>query len=109
MLAALPKVRLIVTTRAEPGNAGAMSTPEATAAVCDRLARRRGGANAPPGHRRRAAVRGVWPRSMWGAGKAALILNLPGSPSGAIESLEAVARLSCRTPIESSEGRNTEA
>lgn len=83
-------VRLVVTT----GGTGIASrdvTPEATIAVCDRLLegvaekmRAQGGKKTPFA----ALSRGVC-----GVRGKALILNLPGSPRGAVESLEAVAGL----------------
>ena len=84
------EVRFIVTT----GGTGIASrdlTPEATVAVCDRLLvgvaermRSEGMKNTPFAALSRAecGVRGC-----------ALILNLPGSPAGAVQSLEAVAGL----------------
>jgi molybdenum cofactor synthesis domain-containing protein len=66
-------------------------TPEATAAVCDKLVpglgelmRLRGLDNTP---------RAMLSRGVAGARGAALIVNLPGSPRGAVESLNAVADL----------------
>ena len=84
------EVSLIVTTGGT-GIAARDVTPEATSAVCDRLLpgiseRMRGeGAKKTPFAALSRAVCGV-------RGKA-LILNLPGSPKGAAESLEAVAEL----------------
>ena len=66
-------------------------TPEATASVCSRLIpglserMRRAGETKNP--------RAVLSRAMAGARKAALIINLPGSPQGAVESLDAIAEL----------------
>jgi len=83
-------VRLIVTTGGT-GIAARDLTPEATTAVCDRLLHgvsermRSEGAKKTP---LAALSRGVC-----GVRDQALILNLPGSPKGAVESLEAVAGL----------------
>ena len=84
------KARLVVTT----GGTGIASrdvTPEATRAVCDRLLEgipermRSEGAKQTP----LAALS----RALCGIRGSALILNLPGSPSGAVESLQAVIAL----------------
>jgi molybdopterin adenylyltransferase len=84
------EVRLIVTT----GGTGIASrdvTPEATVAVCDRLL---------DGVAERMRVEGAkktrfaaLSRAVCGVRGRTLILNLPGSPAGAVESLEAVAEL----------------
>ena len=67
------------------------STPEATAAVCEKLVpglaelmRNQGG---------QANPRAVLSRAVAGIRERTLIVNLPGSPRGAVESLEAVAEL----------------
>ena len=84
------KVRLIVTTGGT-GIAARDVTPEATRAVCDRLIEgvaeriRAGGIKKTPFAALSRGVCGV-------RGKA-LILNLPGSPTGAVESLETVIEL----------------
>jgi molybdenum cofactor synthesis domain-containing protein len=84
------EVRLIVTTGGT-GIAPRDVTPEATIAVCDRMLEgvaeimRREGARKT---RFAALSRGVC-----GVRGQALILNLPGSPAGAVESLDAVADL----------------
>jgi molybdenum cofactor synthesis domain-containing protein len=84
------EVHLIVTTGGT-GIALRDVTPEATAAVCDRLLNgvaeriRTEGAKKTPFAALSRGVCGVRGR--------ALILNLPGSPTGAVESLEAVAGL----------------
>jgi molybdopterin adenylyltransferase len=82
--------RLVVTTGGT-GIAPRDVTPEATLAVCDRLVegiaeqmRLRGAAKT-----RFAALS----RAVCGVRGASLILNLPGSPTGAVESLEAVIDL----------------
>jgi molybdopterin adenylyltransferase len=84
------EVRLIVTTGGT-GIAERDVTPEATVAVCDRIIdgmaerMRAAGATKTPFA---ALSRGVC-----GVRGQTLILNVPGSPAGAIESLEAVAGL----------------
>lgn len=84
------EVRLIVTTGGT-GIAPRDVTPEATVAVCDRLI---------PGVTERMRSEGVkktpravLSRAVCGVRGTTLILNLPGSPTGAVESLEAVADL----------------
>jgi molybdenum cofactor synthesis domain-containing protein len=84
------EVRFIVTTGGT-GIAPRDVTPEATVAVCDRLLdgvaermRSEGSSKTPFA----ALSRGVC-----GVRGRALILNLPGSPAGAVESLQAVAGL----------------
>jgi molybdenum cofactor synthesis domain-containing protein len=84
------KVRLVVTTGGT-GIALRDVTPEATQAVCERLLdgvaqrmRSEGGKKTPFA----ALSRGVC-----GVRGKTLILNLPGSPAGAVESLEAVVGL----------------
>lgn len=84
------EVHFIVTTGGT-GIAPRDLTPEATRAVCDRLLdgvserMRTEGAKKTPF----AALS----RGLCGVRGRALILNLPGSPSGAVESLEAIANL----------------
>jgi molybdopterin adenylyltransferase len=84
------EVALIVTTGGT-GIAARDITPEATAAVCDRLVAgvaeqmRREGSRSTPLAALSRGICGVRGRS--------LILNLPGSPAGAVESLEAVSGL----------------
>ena len=81
------EARLVVTTGGT-GVAPRDVTPEATAAVCDRvipglseLMRAEGLKKTP---------RAVLSRSVCGSRGQTLLLNLPGSPKGAMESLEAV-------------------
>lgn len=67
------------------------ATPEATAAVCERLI-------PGIGEVMRAAGRGSHPlaalsRAVAGVRGQSIIVNLPGSPKGAVESLDAVAAL----------------
>jgi molybdopterin adenylyltransferase len=84
------EVRFIVTTGGT-GIAARDITPEATVAACDRLLdgvaerMRSEGAKKTPFAALSRGVCGVRGR--------ALILNLPGSPAGAVESLEAVVGL----------------
>jgi len=84
------EVRFIVTTGGT-GVAARDVTPEATVAVCERLL---------DGVAERMRSEGVkktpfaaLSRGVCGVRGRALILNLPGSPSGAVESLEAVVGL----------------
>jgi molybdopterin adenylyltransferase len=84
------EVRLIVTTGGT-GIAPRDVTPEATKAVCDRLL---------DGVAERMRSEGVkktpfasLSRGVCGVRGRAVILNLPGSPAGAVESLQAVTNL----------------
>ncbi len=84
------EVRFIVTTGGT-GIAARDVTPEATMAVCDRLL---------DGVAERMRIEGskktpyaALSRGVCGVRGTALILNLPGSPAGAVESLEAVVEL----------------
>ncbi len=84
------EMRLIVTTGGT-GIAVRDVTPEATIAVCDRLI---------PGFAEKMRSEGAkktplaaLSRGVCGIRGTALILNLPGSPAGAVESLQAVAGL----------------
>src|SRR5579864_6423461 len=84
------EVQLIATTGGT-GIAARDVTPEATIAVCDRLL---------PGISERMRSEGAkktplaaLSRAVCGVSGKALILNLPGSPKGAAESLEAIAEL----------------
>src|SRR5690242_11571976 len=84
------EVQLIATTGGT-GIAARDVTPEATSAVCDRLL---------PGISERMRSEGAkktplaaLSRAVCGVRGKALMLNLPGSPKGAAESLEAVAEL----------------
>ena len=84
------EVQFVVTTGGT-GIAARDVTPEATVAVCDRLL------NGVAEHMRIEGSRkvpfAVLSRGVCGVRGRALILNLPGSPAGAVESLEAVAGL----------------
>ena len=84
------KARLVVTTGGT-GVAQRDVTPEATMAVCDRLL---------PGIAERMRIEGsartkfaALSRGVCGTRGQSVILNLPGSPKGAVESLEAVVDL----------------
>lgn len=84
------EVRLVVTTGGT-GIAARDVTPEATAAVCERLL---------DGVAERMRSEGVkktpfaaLSRGVCGVRGKALILNLPGSPAGSVQSLEAVVEL----------------
>jgi molybdopterin adenylyltransferase len=84
------RVRLIVTTGGT-GIAVRDVTPEATRRVCDRLI------EGLAEHMRAEGVKktpfAALSRGVCGVRGQALILNLPGSPAGAVESLEFVANL----------------
>jgi molybdopterin adenylyltransferase len=84
------EVRFIVTT----GGTGIASrdvTPEATLAVCDRLLH--GVAERMRSEGMKKTPFAALSRAECGVRGRALILNLPGSPAGAVQSLEAVAEL----------------
>ncbi len=67
------------------------TTPEATAAVCQKILLGLGELMREKG--REKNPRAVLSRAVAGVCKRALIVNLPGSPRGAVESLEVVADL----------------
>ena len=67
------------------------STPEATAAICQRILPGLGELMREKG--REKNPRAALSRAVAGVCNRALIVNLPGSPSGAMESLDAVAEL----------------
>jgi molybdopterin adenylyltransferase len=84
------RVDLILTTGGT-GLGPRDNTPEATQAIADRIVpgigeemRRKGSAKVPTA---------LLSRSVAGTRHRSLIINLPGSPTGAVESLEAVAHL----------------
>lgn len=84
------RARLVVTTGGT-GIAPRDVTPEATRAVCERLVEGIAECMRAEGMRKtRFAALG---RGVCGVRGASLILNLPGSPTGAVESLEVVADL----------------
>src|SRR5215471_4980010 len=82
--------RLVVTTGGT-GIAPRDVTPEATRAVCDRLVD--GIAEQMRAKGLAKTCYAVLSRAVCGVRGTSLILNLPGSPAGAVESLEAVADL----------------
>jgi molybdenum cofactor synthesis domain-containing protein len=82
--------RLVVTTGGT-GIAPRDVTPEATRAVCDRLVE--GIAEQIRAHGFRKTQFAVLSRAICGVRGTSLILNLPGSPTGAVESLEVVIDL----------------
>lgn len=84
------EVRFVVTTGGT-GIAARDVTPEATAAVCDRLLV--GVAEQMRSEGMKKTPFAALSRGICGVRGRALILNLPGSPAGAVESLEAVAAL----------------
>jgi len=84
------EVRFIVTTGGT-GIAPRDVTPDATAAVCDRLVD--GIAERMRSEGTKKTPFAALSRGLCGVRGRALILNLPGSPKGAVESLEAVAGL----------------
>jgi molybdenum cofactor synthesis domain-containing protein len=84
------EVRFIVTTGGT-GIAARDVTPEATQAVCDRLLD--GVAERMRSEGSRKTPFAALSRGVCGVRGKALILNLPGSPAGAVESLDAVIGL----------------
>ena len=84
------EVKLVVTTGGT-GIAARDVTPEATVAVCDRLLD--GVAERMRSEGMKKTPFAALSRAICGVRGSALILNLPGSPAGAVESLEAVAGL----------------
>jgi len=84
------EVRLIVTTGGT-GIAPRDVTPEATEAICDRLLD--GVAERMRLEGAKKTIFAALSRGVCGVREKTLILNLPGSPSGAVESLEAVLDL----------------
>jgi molybdopterin adenylyltransferase len=84
------EVRFVVTTGGT-GIAPRDVTPEATVAVCDRLLN--GVAERMRSEGSKKTPFAALSRAVCGVRGCALILNLPGSPAGAVESLEAVVGL----------------
>jgi molybdopterin adenylyltransferase len=84
------EVQLIVTTGGT-GIAARDVTPEATVAVCDRLID--GVAERMRSEGSKKTPFAALSRGVCGIRDRAMILNLPGNPKGAVESLEAVADL----------------
>ncbi len=84
------EVRFIVTTGGT-GIAARDVTPEATKAICDRLLK--GVAERMRSEGVKKTPFAALSRGVCGVRGKALILNLPGSPAGAVESLQSVAEL----------------
>jgi molybdopterin adenylyltransferase len=84
------EVQFVVTTGGT-GIAARDVTPEATRAVCDRILD--GVAERMRSEGSKKTPFAVLSRGVCGVRGKALILNLPGSPAGAVESLQAVAEL----------------
>jgi molybdenum cofactor synthesis domain-containing protein len=84
------EVQFVVTTGGT-GIAERDVTPEATRAVCDRLLE--GVAERMRSDGSKKTPFAVLSRGICGVRGKALILNLPGSPAGAVESLEAVSQI----------------
>jgi molybdopterin adenylyltransferase len=84
------EVRFIVTTGGT-GVAPRDVTPEATRAVCDRLLD--GVAERMRSEGIKTTPFAALSRGVCGVREKAIILNVPGSPTGAVESLEAVVEL----------------
>ena len=89
-LADLNSVDLVLTTGGT-GIGPRDTTPEATAAVCQKILPGLGELMREKGSQKNP--RAVLSRAVAGVCKNALIVNLPGSPRGALESLDAVAEL----------------
>jgi molybdopterin adenylyltransferase len=85
-----PSARLVVTTGGT-GVAPRDVTPEATVAVCDRLVEGMAEQMRLQGMRKTRFA--ALSRAVCGVRGTSLILNLPGNPAGAVESLEAVLDL----------------
>jgi molybdopterin adenylyltransferase len=90
-LSAMCRLARLVVTTGGTGIAPRDVTPEATIAVCDRLIE--GVAEQMRLEGMRKTRFAALSRGVCGIHKATLILNLPGSPTGAVESLEAVIDL----------------
>ncbi len=90
LIALCGTARLVVTTGGT-GIAPRDVTPEATLAVCDRLVE--GIAEQMRAEGMRKTRFAALSRGVCGVRGTSLILNLPGSPAGAVESLEAVIDL----------------
>jgi len=89
-LAASDSVDVVLTTGGT-GVGPRDTTPEATAAVCEKILPGLGEWMREKG--REKNPRAVLSRAQAGVCKRALIVNLPGSPRGAVESLDVVADL----------------
>jgi len=91
LLIRLAREVLFVATTGGTGIAARDVTPEATVAVCDRLLD--GVAERMRSEGSKKTAYAALSRGVCGVRGKALILNLPGSPAGAVEALEAVAGL----------------
>lgn len=91
MLVGLAEVAALVVTTGGTGIAPRDVTPEATRAVCERLLE--GVAERMRSEGVRKTTLAALSRGVCGVRGKALILNLPGSPAGAVESLEGVVEL----------------
>lgn len=91
LLIRLAREARVVVTTGGTGIAPSDVTPEATRAVCERLLD--GVAERMRSEGVKKTPFAVLSRGLCGVRGKALILNLPGSPKGAVESLEAVADL----------------
>jgi molybdopterin adenylyltransferase len=91
LLIRLTREVLLVVTTGGTGIAARDVTPEATAKVCDRVLD--GVAEKMRSEGMKKTPFAALSRGVCGVRGKALILNLPGSPRGAVESLEAVAAL----------------
>jgi len=89
-LADSASVELILTTGGT-GIGPRDTTPEATTAVCQKILPGLGELMREKGRQNNS--RAVLSRAVAGVRKSALIVNLPGSPRGAVESLDAVAEI----------------
>ncbi|HET7010021.1 MAG TPA: MogA/MoaB family molybdenum cofactor biosynthesis protein [Anaerolineales bacterium] len=78
----------VILTTGGTGLSARDCTPEATLAVCDRLVPGLGEALRAEG--RRATPHAMLSRALAGVRGRVLIVNLPGSPRGALESLETI-------------------
>jgi molybdopterin adenylyltransferase len=86
----IDRARLVVTTGGT-GIAPRDVTPEATRAVCERILE--GVAERMRGEGAKKTPLAALSRAVCGARGKSVILNLPGSPAGAIQSLESVIEL----------------
>jgi molybdopterin adenylyltransferase len=91
LLIRLANEAFLIVTTGGTGIAPRDVTPEATVAVCDRLVE--GVAERMRSEGIKKTPFAALGRGVCGVRRKTLILNLPGSPTGAVESLEAVADL----------------
>jgi molybdopterin adenylyltransferase len=90
VLSASGKADLILTTGGT-GLGPRDVTPEATEAICEKMVP--GLAEVMRERGRQSTPRAALSRAVAGVSNATLIVNLPGSPKGAVESLDAIADL----------------